>query len=180
MAYFGRTIIFFWNKCSTASKIRIYLVSFEENLPKSWLLFITDKKKSRLWLLIQASFKFAMPWGEKVAPILSRFSSRWQATPELKITLIPVSTFTDNKMASKRKMMLTSKILNIKSPLLQVVNDFVVLNVSYQNNKNNEQIIKTKVSCFINNLDFFVSRLRSILYAQDARAYGIQMKVIAS
>ena len=83
-------------------------------------------------------------------------------------------------MASKRKMMLTSKILNIKSPLLQVVNDFVGVNVFYQNNKNNEQIIKTKVSCFINNLDFFVSRLRSILYAQDVRAYGIQMKVIAS
>ena len=30
-------------------------------------------------------------------------------------------------------MMLTSKFLNIKSPLLQVVDDFVGVNVFYQN-----------------------------------------------
>ena len=65
--------------------------------------------------------------------ILSRSSSRGQATPEVKITLIPFSAFTDDKVASKRNMMLTSRFLNIKSPLLQVVDDFVGVNVFYQN-----------------------------------------------
>ena len=82
--------------------------------------------------------------GKKVTTILSRSSSRGEATPEVKITLIPFSAFTDDKVASKRNMRLTSKFLNINSPLLQVVDDFVGVNVFYQNKKITNKELKRR------------------------------------
>ena len=98
---------------------------------------------------------------KKVATILSRSSSRGQATPEVKITLIPFSAFTDDKVASKRNMMLTSKFLNIKSPLLQVVDDFVGVNVFYQNKKITNKELKRRYQAL--STIFFVSQLKSIV-----------------
>ena len=99
--------------------------------------------------------------GKKVATILSRSSSRGQATPEVKITLIPFSAFTDDKVVSKRNMMLTSKFLNIKSPLLQVVDDFVGVNVFYQNKKITNKELKRRYQAL--STIFFVSQLKSIV-----------------
>ena len=82
--------------------------------------------------------------GKKVTTILSRSSSRGQATPEVKITLIPFSAFTDDKVASKRNMRLTSKFLNINSPLLQVVDDFVGVNMFYQYKKITNKELKRR------------------------------------
>ena len=101
-----------------------------------------------------------------IATILSRSSSRRQATPEVKITLIPFSAFTDDKVASKRNMMLTSKFLNIKSPLLHLVDDFVGVNVFYQNkkitNKELKRIEVIKVSSLINNFLCFSVKKHSL------------------
>ena len=100
--------------------------------------------------------------GKKVTTILSRSSSRGQATPEVKITLIPFSAFTDDKVASKRNMMLTSKFLNINSsPLLQVVDDFVGVNVFYQNKKITNKELKRSYQALSTIL--FVSQLKSIV-----------------
>lgn len=100
--------------------------------------------------------------GKKVTTILSRSSSRGQATPEVKITLIPFSAFTDDKVASKRNMMLTSKFLNINSsPLLQVVDDFVGVNVFYQNKKITNKELKRRYQALSTIL--FVSQLKSIV-----------------
>ena len=96
-----------------------------------------------------------------VATILSRSSSRGQATPEVKIISIPFSAFTDDKVASKRNMMLTSKFLNIKSPLLQVVDDFVGVNVFYQNKKITNKELKRRYQAL--STIFFVSQLKSIV-----------------
>ena len=99
--------------------------------------------------------------GKKVATILSRSYSRGQATLEVKITLIPFSAFTDDKVVSKRNMMLTSKFLNIKSPLLQVVDDFVGVNVVYQNKKITNKELKRRYQAL--STIFFVSQLKSIV-----------------